>query len=57
MEYEWEMFVQNDEQVNAKKLLISFGNGPRDILMPSGLTSSNDSYISALVSKALIFWS
>ncbi|KAL0893128.1 hypothetical protein ABMA27_014761 [Loxostege sticticalis] len=56
MEYEWEKFVQNDEQVNAKKLLISLGNGPRDILMPSGLTSSNDSYISALTTAIPGVW-
>lgn len=50
MEFEWESYVHNDENVKGKKLVLSFGNGPRDVLMPSSLTTSNDSYISALVS-------
>lgn len=50
MHYEWENFSNTNEGLNNKKILLSFGNGPRDVLMPSGLTASNDSYINALVS-------
>lgn len=54
MDFEWEMNVHRNEETKEKKLLLSFGNGPRDILMPSGLTSTNDSFIDALVSVALL---
>lgn len=50
MEFEWQDFIHSSEYKNNKKLLLSFGNGARDILMPAALTSSNDSYINALVS-------
>lgn len=48
MNYEWKANINNTDKM--KKILVSFGNGARDLLMPAGLTSSNDSYISALVS-------
>lgn len=51
MDLEWETNVHKIEEIKEKKLLLSFGNGPRDILMPSGLTSTNDSFIDALVSN------
>lgn len=50
MDLEWKTYIHNHPFMKEKKVLISFGNGPRDLLMPSGLTSSNDSFISALVS-------
>ncbi|XP_028171511.1 GPI inositol-deacylase isoform X1 [Ostrinia furnacalis] len=56
MEYEWELYVKNDKQVNDKKMLISFGNGPRDTLMPSGLTRLNESHINALTTAIPGVW-
>ena len=50
MNLEWDTYINNDIEIKNKKILISFGNGPRDVLIPSGLTASNDSYINALVS-------
>lgn len=50
MNLEWDTYINNDMELKKKKILISFGNGPRDVLIPSGLTASNDSYINALVS-------
>lgn len=48
---DWINNVNNIEQLQDRKVLISFGNGPRDVLVPSGLTSYNHSFISALVRK------
>lgn len=44
VDYEWS---SNIDKMN--KVLLSFGNGPRDLLIPAGLTSSNESFISAQV--------
>lgn len=49
MNHEWESFVKGNQLMTDKKMLLSFGNGPRDLLMPSGLTLSNDSDINTLV--------
>lgn len=51
MNLEWALNINNDMEMKQKKILLSFGNGPRDVLIPSGLTASNDSYINALVSQ------
>lgn len=50
MSAEWDFYVNRNKDTPGNKILLSIGNGPRDILMPSGLTFSNDSTISALVS-------
>lgn len=50
MRAEWDFSVNRNKEAAPNKILLSFGNGPRDILMPSGLTFSSDSSISALVS-------
>lgn len=47
MNEEWALLDQNGLKV--KKSVISIGSGPRDILMPAGLTSSADSNINVLV--------
>ncbi|CAH0579308.1 unnamed protein product [Chrysodeixis includens] len=56
MNLEWDTYINKFPEVKEKKMLISFGNGPRDLLMPSGLTSSNDSYISALTTAVPGVW-
>ncbi|XP_075973637.1 GPI inositol-deacylase [Anticarsia gemmatalis] len=56
MNLEWDTYVNSNMDIKQKKMLFSFGNGPRDILMPSGLTSSNDSYISALTTAIPGVW-
>lgn len=56
MNYEWESYINSNKELKDKKILLSFGNGPRDVLMPSGLTSSNDSYISALTTSIPGVW-
>lgn len=55
MDLEWKYNINEQIEAKEQKMLISFGNGPRDVLMPSGLTHSNDSYINALVSKFIIY--
>lgn len=50
MQYEWNEFVNTNPAVKQRKMLIGFGNGPRDVLVPSGLTASSDSNLNALVS-------
>lgn len=55
MSAEWDFYKNSNKETAPNKILLSFGNGPRDILMPSGLTFSNDSYISALVSFSIYF--
>lgn len=48
MDLEWKAYIKNE--IKEKKFLISIGSGPRDVLVPAGLTSSNDSYVNVLVS-------
>lgn len=50
---EWENYVNQYEEIKEKKFLISIGSGPRDVLIPAGLTSSNNSHIGALVTIIL----
>lgn len=50
IETEWEENINSKPDVKNMKMLLSFGNGARDFLMPSWLTSSNDSDVHALVS-------
>ncbi|XP_053607259.1 GPI inositol-deacylase [Plodia interpunctella] len=52
MEAEWEVYVD----IRKSKLLLSFGSGSRDVLMPSWLTSSNDSYVGALTTAVPGVW-
>ncbi|KAJ0177266.1 hypothetical protein K1T71_007275 [Dendrolimus kikuchii] len=56
MHYEWEYFMRKNSEINNKKILLSFGNGPRDVLVPSGLTTSNDSYVNALTTSIPGVW-
>lgn len=56
MNSEWEYYINNDEEMKRNKTLLSFGNGPRDVLMPSGLTTLNDSYINALTTSIPGVW-
>ncbi|KAL4704963.1 hypothetical protein ACJJTC_013420 [Scirpophaga incertulas] len=56
MDFEWDMYINKNDKIKSKKMLVSFGNGPRDVLMPSGLTSSNDSDISALTTALPGVW-
>ncbi|CAB3224247.1 unnamed protein product [Arctia plantaginis] len=56
MNYEWNKYVNNNIETKKNKIMISLGNGPRDLLMPSGLTSSNDSYINALTTAVPGVW-
>ncbi|KAM3961034.1 LOW QUALITY PROTEIN: GPI inositol-deacylase [Aphomia sociella] len=56
MDMEWEANVNGNEQIKEKKILLSFGSGPRDILMPSWLTSCNDTYISSLTTAVPGVW-
>ncbi|XP_045772052.1 GPI inositol-deacylase isoform X3 [Maniola jurtina] len=53
---EWEAYINRHEEVKRKKFLISVGSGPRDVLIPAGLTSSNDSQISALATSIPGVW-
>ncbi|XP_037872633.1 GPI inositol-deacylase [Bombyx mori] len=56
MNHEWENFVRGNQLMTDKKMLLSFGNGPRDLLMPSGLTLSNDSDINTLTTAIPGVW-
>ncbi|XP_072931942.1 GPI inositol-deacylase isoform X2 [Epargyreus clarus] len=56
MRWEWQFFLNNSKEIKDKKILISIGSGPRDVLMPAGLTASNDSYINALVTAIPGVW-
>ncbi|KAJ8730055.1 hypothetical protein PYW07_017093 [Mythimna separata] len=56
MNLEWEMNINNNPEIKQKKILLSFGNGPRDVLIPSGLTASNDSYINGLTTALPGVW-
>ncbi|KAF9424109.1 hypothetical protein HW555_000818 [Spodoptera exigua] len=56
MDLEWKLNINSQLHVKENKMLLSFGNGPRDVLMPSGLTTSNDSYINALTTAIPGVW-
>ncbi|XP_031765165.2 GPI inositol-deacylase isoform X2 [Galleria mellonella] len=56
MDMEWNANINRNDVVKQKKLLLSFGSGPRDILMPSWLTSCNESYIGALSTAVPGVW-
>ncbi|XP_050561004.1 GPI inositol-deacylase [Spodoptera frugiperda] len=56
MDLEWKYNINEQIEAKEQKMLISFGNGPRDVLMPSGLTHSNDSYINALTTAIPGVW-
>ncbi|KAJ2945870.1 hypothetical protein O0L34_g4777 [Tuta absoluta] len=55
MSEEWKQLARDPERNNSR-ILLSFGNGPRDILVASGLTASRDSYINALVTAIPGVW-
>ncbi|CAH0723349.1 unnamed protein product, partial [Brenthis ino] len=54
MELEWKAYIRNE--IKEKKFLISIGSGPRDVLVPAGLTSSNDSHVNVLVTAIPGVW-
>lgn len=57
LEYQLKYTLSN-ESLRQKKLIISFGSGPRDILVPPVFTSVGDSGVNslnALVSKHSYF--
>lgn len=56
MNLEWETNIRRDINTIEKKMLLSFGNGARDVLMPAALTSSEDSYINALITAIPGVW-
>lgn len=56
MNLEWDTYINKNMEMKQNKVLISFGNGPRDVLIPSGLTSSNDSFINALTTAVPGVW-
>ncbi|XP_052740359.1 GPI inositol-deacylase isoform X2 [Bicyclus anynana] len=55
-ELAWQREIHQHEEIKETKFLISIGSGPRDLLIPAGLTSSNDSYISALTTSIPGVW-
>lgn len=55
MDLEWDDHIKQNKIVEENKFLISIGSGARDILVPAGLTSSNNSHISALVNILYTF--
>ncbi|KAI5651707.1 PGAP1-like protein domain-containing protein [Phthorimaea operculella] len=55
MSEEWKQLAKDPAKSNSR-VLLSFGNGPRDILVASGLTASKDSYINALVTAIPGVW-
>lgn len=46
-------FFKSIHNTDTRKVLISFGSGPRDVIVPSSLTSFKHSFINALVCKLL----
>lgn len=54
MNLEWEAYVKGE--IKEKKKLISIGSGPRDVLVPAGLTSSNDSHVNVLATAIPGVW-
>lgn len=55
MDLEWDDHIKQNKIVEENKILISIGSGARDILVPAGMTSSNNSHISALVNILYTF--
>lgn len=55
MNAEWDYYVNKNKETEVNKVLISIGNGPRDILVPSGLTSLKNC-INALVSHFIFYF-
>ncbi|XP_041978231.1 GPI inositol-deacylase [Aricia agestis] len=55
MDREWDA-LRSDPALYEKKVLISIGSGPRDVLMPAGMTASNDSYINTLATSIPGVW-
>ncbi|XP_063380508.1 GPI inositol-deacylase [Cydia fagiglandana] len=55
METEWER-INSDMNMKETKMLISFGSGARDLLIPAGLTASNDSDVNALTTSIPGVW-
>ncbi|CAH2037338.1 unnamed protein product, partial [Iphiclides podalirius] len=55
MNMEWNLYIDKSEE-SRKKILISIGSGPRDLLIPAGLTSDNVSYISAMTTAIPGVW-
>ncbi|XP_022125141.2 GPI inositol-deacylase [Pieris rapae] len=56
MDLEWKIYIEPNKEIKDRKLLISFGSGPRDVLVPAGLTSSNVSNINTLASAIPGVW-
>ncbi|CAG4983045.1 unnamed protein product [Colias eurytheme] len=56
IELEWNAYVKPFKYVSEKKFLISLGSGPRDLLVPAGLTSSNNSYVNAVTTAIPGVW-
>ncbi|XP_038211985.1 GPI inositol-deacylase isoform X2 [Zerene cesonia] len=56
IELEWNAYVKPFKYVSDKKYLISLGSGPRDVLVPAGLTSSNNSYVNAVATAIPGVW-
>lgn len=54
MEADW-MKLNSNPEIKNNKMLISFGSGARDLLMPSGLTASQDCDVNVLVSFLIYF--
>ncbi|CAH2106337.1 unnamed protein product [Euphydryas editha] len=56
MNLEWDAYIKQNKDIEERKFLISIGSGPRDVLVPAGLTSSNNSHISALATAIPGVW-
>ncbi|CAK1547233.1 unnamed protein product [Leptosia nina] len=56
MEIEWDNYVAPNKAVVNRKMLISLGSGPRDVLVPAALTSTNNSYVNALATAVPGVW-
>ncbi|XP_045535569.1 GPI inositol-deacylase [Papilio machaon] len=48
LECQWKSCISNDEDLKQKKMIISFGSGPRDILVPPVYTSVGESTVNSL---------
>ncbi|XP_045541638.1 GPI inositol-deacylase-like [Papilio machaon] len=48
LECQWKFCLSNDEDLKQKKMIISFGSGPRDILVPPVYTSVGESTVNSL---------
>ncbi|CAG9093674.1 unnamed protein product [Plutella xylostella] len=56
IDLEWGLHVNGNPEVKNKKVLLTFGNGPRDLLVPSGLIASNDSDLNAVATAIPGVW-